>query len=59
VDFVTGNLQLYRPSNISTKLGRTLVQLGFGSKPEPVFEDNEIYDDKCPSYVKEALVPVA
>jgi hypothetical protein len=38
--------------------GKTLVQLGFDNKAEPLFEYNRVYDSKCPSFVEEALVPL-
>jgi len=53
------------PVNGLTKLGwptyeqsgKTLVQLGLQNNTDAVFEYNKVYDEKCPTYVTEALIP--
>jgi hypothetical protein len=34
---------------------KTLIQLGYQNNTDAVFEDNKVYDEKCPGYANEAL----
>jgi hypothetical protein len=44
-------------ANAFSGVGKTLVQLGYQNNTDAVFEYNKVYDEKCPSYVNEALIP--